>query len=159
MTGTPPHAGPLCPSSVPEAPGAVVIGVVGGSVDRPRVRYLDVPAPVTDELLQLTGPVAATEVLRIAAPCIGSACRHFADRQCALAAKAARLLPQVTNDLPECAIRPECRWFGQEGKAACLRCPQVIREDVRPSPQMRLAADPTIAVEAVAHSSRKEDRR
>jgi hypothetical protein len=84
----------------------------------------------------------------VAAPCIGSGCRHFTDRQCALAAKASRLLPAVVEELPDCAIRPDCRWFGQEGAAACRRCPQVIREDVRPSPEMQVAADPAVPASA-----------
>jgi hypothetical protein len=141
-------AGPLCPSAQPEAPGAVLVGVVGGSVQQPRVQFLGTPVPVTAELLELTAPVSPGEVLRVAAPCLGSGCRHFADRQCALAAKVTRLLPEVSEELPDCAIRPDCRWFGQEGGAACRRCPQVIREDVRPSPAMRVAADPAVPASA-----------
>jgi hypothetical protein len=136
--------GPLCPSATPESPGAAVFGVVGGTVENPRVSYLDQPVQVSDDLLRLTAPVPATEVLRIAGPCIGGACAHFADRTCTLATKVVRYLPQVVEELPPCAIRARCRWFAQEGADACRRCPQVIREDVRPSGEMRMAADPGI---------------
>jgi hypothetical protein len=32
----------------------------------------------------------------------------------------------VVDQLPACNIRAECRWFRQEGRAACLRCPQIM---------------------------------
>ena len=34
----------------------------------------------------------------------------------------------VVRALPRCAIRPTCRWFRQEGPAACFRCPQVVTD-------------------------------
>ena len=39
----------------------------------------------------------------------------------------------VVGALPRCAIRPTCRWFRQEGREACLRCPQVATELRNPS--------------------------
>jgi hypothetical protein len=32
----------------------------------------------------------------------------------------------VVDGLPACTIRRECRWFRQEGRAACQRCPQIV---------------------------------
>jgi len=32
----------------------------------------------------------------------------------------------VVSELPSCQIRDTCRWFAEEGGAACLRCPQVV---------------------------------
>jgi hypothetical protein len=37
-------------------------------------------------------------------------------------------LPAVAEDLPPCSIRRNCRWWQQEGKAACQRCPQIITD-------------------------------
>jgi len=42
------------------------------------------------------------------------------------------MLDPVVSALPRCAIRPVCRWFRQEGRAACLRCPQVATEQAQP---------------------------
>jgi hypothetical protein len=134
---------PLCPSAQPEMAGAVVLGVVGGTVDDPRLAYLDEPRPVTDEVLALAGPVEPTEVFRIAAPCAGGACRHFDGSSCRLAARTVQLLPIVVDVLPACRIRPECRWWLQEGKAACLRCPQVVTESHNPPDLVRTAAAPS----------------
>ena len=134
---------PFCPSAQPEMAGSVVFGVIGGTVEEPRVGYLAEPQPVTEELLKLSAPVKPTEVFRIAAPCAGSACQHFDGTNCRLARRIIRLVPAVVELLPPCRLRPQCRWWQQEGKAACMRCPQIVTEDYRPTEQLRQAADPT----------------
>jgi hypothetical protein len=75
---------------------------------------------------------------------MGKVCAQYADSRCALAAKVTRMLPEAIDRLPDCDIRPQCRWFAQEGEAACLRCPQVVTEDVIRSYVLALAADPTV---------------
>jgi hypothetical protein len=122
--------------------GSVVIGVVGGSVDEPRVSCLDRPQPVTDELLELARPVRPTEVFRFAAPCAGHGCRHFDGAACTLAARTAETVPADEGRLPPCAIRPRCRWFAEQGKHACFRCPLVVTENYAPTPEQALAATP-----------------
>lgn len=128
----------LCPSAPPHGQGAQVFGVVGGTADVPEVVYLSVPQPVTDELLQLAKPVRLGEVFRIAAPCACRGCGHFNPEaaRCRLAAKIVQWLPSVVDTLPPCAIRPACRWWQQEGQAACVRCPQVVTETFQPLPGM-----------------------
>jgi hypothetical protein len=135
----------LCPSAPPQWEGSQVIGVVGGTADVP---YLPEPLPVTDELLALAGPVAPQEVFRFAAPCACSGCGHFAkeESKCRLAEKVARWVPIAVEKLPPCSIRPNCRWWQREGKAACLRCPQVVTHNFKPSQTMREAGDPAVAL-------------
>jgi len=137
---------PLCPSAQPDWEGAEAIGVVGGTSDEPRVRPLERPLPVTKELLQLAEPVRPTEVFRFAAPCLCNGCRHFSDSKCGLATKIVRMVEPAADDLPECDIRPSCRWFVQEGREACFRCPRIATNDVNRSPEIRLAADPETPV-------------
>ena len=138
----------LCPSAQPDWKGAVATGVVGGSAERPRVRPLEHPLPVTAELLELASPVEPTEVFRFAAPCRCSGCGHFTGSRCGLAAKVVRMVPQATADLPECDIRARCRWFAEEGEAACLRCPAIATHDANVSAEIRRAADTSTAVPA-----------
>ena len=107
---------------------AVVFGLVRGTVDEPRVFPLAKPQPVTPELLALAAPVRPTEVFRFAAPCAGTACSHFDGAKCQLAGRFVKLLPPVTATLPPCHLRTNCRWWRQEGRAACLRCPQLVTE-------------------------------
>ncbi len=137
---------PLCPSAQPEWEGSVAIGVVGGTAEEPRVTPLEQPVVVSKELLALAQPVKPTEVFRFAAPCMCGGCQHFKESKCNLATKIVQMLPQVTDDLPPCEIRPQCRWFMQEGKEACMRCPQVVTNNYNPSETMLVAADPTTPV-------------
>ncbi len=133
---------PLCPSSLPEQDGSLVIGVVNGSVEDPQVIYLSDPQPVSRDLLEHIPPGLSTEVLRCAAPCVEQACKHFDGSQCRLATRVVRILPQVVDTLPACRIRSRCRWWQQEGRLACLRCPQVVTDTSSPSPLLRQAALP-----------------
>jgi hypothetical protein len=118
----------LCPSAQPEMPESVIFGVVGGTVDEPRLGYLTEPQPVTPEILALAGVVKPTEVFRLAAPCANGGCIHFDGAGCRLAERVVKLLPQVAEKPPPCQIRQDCRWWRQEGVAACKRCPQVVTE-------------------------------
>jgi hypothetical protein len=119
---------PYCPSAQPDWEGGMVLGVVLGTAESPRLAHLEVLQPVTDELMALASPVSPTEVFRIAAPCLGSGCTHFDGTDCRLVQRLVTLLPPVVEVLPPCSLRPSCRWWRQEGKAACLRCPQVVTD-------------------------------
>jgi hypothetical protein len=80
----------------------------------------------TPEILALAAPVAVSEVFRLSARCEEQKCMHFDGSRCQLAVRIAKLLPEVVDALPACNIRPDCRWFRQEGRAACMRCPQIV---------------------------------
>jgi hypothetical protein len=137
----------LCPSAQPDWEEATVFGVVGGTEESPRVSYLVEPQAASPELLALTHPVKPTEVLRIAAPCAGHGCQHFDGTHCQLVARTIIHLEAVTEKLPACSIRPSCRWWQEQGKAACMRCPQVITDNVIFSEPLLLAATPDEPVE------------
>jgi hypothetical protein len=130
----------MCPSAQPDMAGVRVLGVVGGTVEANQVAYINEPLPVTDELLASAAPLKPTEVFRFAAHCEGKACRHFDGTNCNLATRIVQILPAVVDALPACLIRPTCRWYQQEGRAACLRCPQVVTESYEPSEDFKRAA-------------------
>jgi hypothetical protein len=132
----------LCPSARPEMEGSHVFGVITGPVENRRVGYLTEPQPATDDVLALSRPVAPTEIFRIAAPCAEKACKHFDGIDCRLAQRIVEHLPVASAGLPPCKIRATCRWWHQEGKAACLRCPLVITDNHNASEQQRYVADP-----------------
>lgn len=117
----------LCPSAQPDQPDARVFGVQTTTDDHQRrVGYLTETMPVTPALLALSGKADAPEVLRIAAPCMNGRCMNYEGGACGLAGRVARMLEPVVGTLPRCAIRPGCRWFREQGPAACVRCPQVV---------------------------------
>jgi hypothetical protein len=134
-----------CPSVQPDAPGAHVFAVVGGTLARPEVTYLDQVLPVTAETWEMTAPVNPSEVFRIAAPCpMSTECMHFDDgrSKCRLAIRTVRMAPVVVSKPPRCAIRRSCMWWAQEGVSACLRCPQVVTNDAGASERVVATADP-----------------
>ncbi len=130
----------LCPSARPSAVDGVVFGVVGGTVAAPNIAYLKQPLPITDELLAKATPVTPAEIFRTAASCAELDCQHFDGKDCRLAMRIVDKLPVVVEELPPCSIRVRCRWWQQEGKSACLRCPQIITDNYSPSEQLRQAA-------------------
>jgi hypothetical protein len=137
---------PLCPSA-PGHPGeSVLIGVVTGTPDEPRVTPTNAPLEVTKELLALAEPVSPSEVFRFASTCRSESCTHFQNGRCQLADRAVTVLPEVVEHLPRCPIRSQCRWYAQQGGSICRRCPQIVTEQVAPSAAMLkvvgLTADP-----------------
>lgn len=128
-----------CPSSTPEIPGSEIFGIVEGTVDQPNMTYLDPLLPVTPELLAAADPVEPTEIFRFVGTCLEKGCQQFGNGQCQLAKRIVQGLPAITQTLPTCAIRHRCRWWQQEGKAACLRCPQIVRTNYALSDPMRQA--------------------
>ena len=118
----------MCPSAQPEMPGAAVFAVIQGTAAEPQAAYLDRLVPLTPELSQSVMPVKPTEVFRIGAACARSDCQHFAEGKCHLVKRLVQIVPAVVSSLPTCVLRAQCRWWHQEGSAACMRCPQVVTE-------------------------------
>lgn len=122
--------------------GSVLFGVVGGgAADSDLVAYLK-PQEVTPDVVALAGPLPPTAVFRFAATCAESACVHFDGEECRLAGRIVEQLPPVVEVLPPCAIRSRCRWWAQEGRAACMRCPMIATNPADPDDAMRQVAAP-----------------
>jgi hypothetical protein len=132
----------LCPSAQPEMPGSMILGIVQGTVERPRMTHLTDPVPGTPELLALAEPVRPTEVFRFAASCAGTGCQHFDGGNCRLVRRRVKMQEPVVQSLPICQIRPRCRWWQQEGRAACQRCPEIVTEVVFPDEKTSRMAGP-----------------
>ncbi len=134
----------MCPSADTEMSGSVIFGIVVGTPAEPQVVHLDRVKPIPAELLALDTPVKPTEIFRIAATCIEGGCQHFDGNNCRLTTRIVAGLPTVTERIPACAIRATCRWWYQEGAAACLRCQQVVRDNYIASDELIHAIDPSI---------------
>ena len=120
-----------CPAAPQWWPDAVVWGVAAGTAEAPRVVPI-APQPVTEELLALAFPATPREVFRFAATCVKGECRHWrsgtdgAEGRCSLVERVVAQYPEV--GLQPCGIRSACRWFAQEGPAACRVCPGVVTD-------------------------------
>jgi hypothetical protein len=133
----------MCPSAQPGMTELQLIGVVTFDKGSPRVAYLNEPVPMTPELLASAAPAEPREVFRMAAHCEESRCTHFNGVKCNLATRIVQILPAVVDALPACLIRASCRWYTQEGRSACMRCPQVVTQPLYASPEYEQAARPS----------------
>jgi hypothetical protein len=127
----------LCPSAQPGMDNCHVLGVVQRDGPKPMVVYLSRPVPATEAVLAMTSPLKPTEVYRLSATCAEHKCPHFDGADCRLATRIVQRLPPAVETLPPCFIRKTCRWFSQEGGAACLRCPEIttVTYDLSPETQ------------------------
>ena len=127
----------LCPSAQPGMDGCRVLGVVQHDEPRPIVLYLKQLVPATSDVLAMAAPLKATEVFRLSATCAEHRCPHFDGADCRLATRIVHMLPPAVDALPPCLIRQECRWYSQEGAAACRRCPEITTVTYDVSTQMK----------------------
>jgi len=132
----------VCPSAQPDWEGAKAFGVVLGTAMRPAVSYLSEALPISEKIIELTKPVTVGEVVRIAAPCATHRCQHFESGRCSLGSRTIEYLEPVVDKLPRCAIRPLCRWWNEQGKEACYRCPQVVTNSFSDDEKIVQAATP-----------------
>ena len=115
-----------CPSAQPGMGDVQILGVISRDAEVPQLAYLDQPLSPTPEILALAAPLEVDRVFRLSARCEEKKCTHFDGNDCQLAVRIAKMLPEVVDYLPACNIRPDCRWFKQGGRAACVRCPQIV---------------------------------
>ena len=132
----------MCPSAQPDMEESAVLGVYQDTPEGRQLAWIEKPQPVTPQLLSLTRDVDPRNVFRFAARCEERKCAHFDGQDCQLATRIVQILPLAVESLPPCSIRPECRWYQQEGKAACYRCPEVVTHLHNPSAEMTRAATP-----------------
>ena len=127
----------LCPSAQPGMDQCRVLGVVQRDGPAAMLQYLNEHVPATEEVFAMAAPLKPTEVFRLAATCAEHQCPHFDGADCQLATRIVQILPAVVDTLPPCIIRKECRWYSQEGGAACRRCPEVttVNYDLSPVSQ------------------------
>ncbi len=115
-----------CPSAQPDMAEARIFGVLSGTAEQPRVAYLKQEAVIPADATPATGDLKPIEVFRFAARCEEGRCAQYADGRCSLGQRLVDGLDEVVDSLPSCTIRPTCRWYAEQGRAACLRCPQVV---------------------------------
>jgi hypothetical protein len=106
--------------------GARIIGIISGTTEAPQIAYLAREAAIDSSVVDHLGELAPTQVFRFAARCERSRCAHFAGNRCSLAERIVEQLPEVVDLLPACSVRRTCRWYAEQGPAACRRCPQVV---------------------------------
>lgn len=75
---------------------------------------------------------------RFAGPCQRGGCVQWTGARCGVVDMVVQHIDAAgvptAAALPECAIRPSCRWYAQSGEQACLACPLVVTESGNASP-------------------------
>lgn len=134
----------LCPSSTCHE-GAVVIGLLGADG---RLGYLRPAIPVDGRFVVSSPQHGDPESrFRFADNCARDACEHWSGKHCGLVEQLinsprAHILEHA-HDLPRCDIRASCRWFAQDGRAACTVCPAVVYRPADGQSQPGLGSEAT----------------
>src|SRR5437868_11253492 len=115
-----------CPSAQPGMEGARPFGIISGTPQETRIAFFKKSTLDGFDWREQFGTQDATRLFRFGARCEESKCGHFNGRQCSLGERVKQGLPAVVDGLPQCLIRPRCRWFAEQGGEVCLRCPQVV---------------------------------
>jgi hypothetical protein len=116
-----------CPSYVAK-PNAELFGVVN---KEGRVHFLKQSIKIDDTFINETkNGRPADERFRFTGKCVEGGCKHWiiGKEKCGLAA----LISQNSKEnsiFPNCPIRLKCRWYAQEGTAACNKCSDVFRNE------------------------------
>jgi hypothetical protein len=126
----------LCPSARC-AEGNLLLGVVGPAG---AVNFIKDRIEVTDAFVAAASQGRSPEMrFRFAGPCHEKGCPQWREAGCGVAAAAhdfAKSQPNAApaRPLPDCSIRPACRWFAQYGEEICGPCRFVVTERLRQAP-------------------------
>lgn len=129
-----------CPSAQPDMREARVFGLLSGTAAEPRVAYLKQEAVIPAADVPPTPGLEPIEVFRFAARCEEGRCAQYADGRCSLGQRLVAGVDAVVDTLPSCTIRNTCRWYAEQGRPACLRCPQVVTLMPKGRDRLSLAA-------------------
>ena len=124
----------LCPSA-PYYEGSQLLGVVN---ERGGVTLVNEPMPLTPAFAKSAAEVGPPEErFRFVNRCLQKGCQQWSDGACGVIKRVLDRMPtpESVASLPQCAIRPQCRWFGQEGADACKVCPEVTYFEYESAPQ------------------------
>ena len=113
----------------------MLLGIVGSNG---IVGYVQPAVPVDREFVEEARRRGEPERrFRFAQPCLEGGCKQWTGSRCGVIDRVLDAKPgsddvALTAGLPECSIRPNCRWFAQVGASACAVCPLVITDSRAP---------------------------
>jgi len=117
----------LCPSARMKQ-GAVLLGIVMADG---RVAFAPNRLAVNSEFESNAREGRSPEKrFRFADTCVQRGCAQWTGTRCGVIDEVSAEVPISAwqSDLPQCSIRPQCRWHHQIGSQACRACPVVITD-------------------------------
>ena len=115
----------MCPSYIGKV-GAQLFGVVNKDG---KVQFIT-PLTVTEDFLELNKDQNNLEQrFRFTGKCVEKGCAQWnsEESKCSLSHKVQNFNSNQKAELSFCPIRPQCRWFFQDGKEACFSCNEITR--------------------------------
>jgi hypothetical protein len=116
----------LCPSSTAKE-GSILLGIVGSDG---KIGYLVQRMSIDSEFIDIAKKGRAPEKrFRFSSPCVRGACQQWKDNRCSVIDIAIKDGASIApEELPECSIREQCRWYNQHNLKACLVCPLIVTD-------------------------------
>jgi hypothetical protein len=114
----------LCPSYKCVS-GARLIGIAQADGS---IAFFGKPLPIDQRFVDTAAQGRPAEQrFRFAGACAKGGCANWGGSGCGIAAQISRSDEAGTSELPNCGIRPQCRWFRDRGASACAVCPEIVR--------------------------------
>ena len=150
---THPGSPPLCPSAQPQMEGSTIIGVVGGTPESPATRLSRGASSGhgTGSCPLLAGPTDCGFPSWIRPLSRGMAASILTVLIADSPGGSSSCYPRSWMVCPRVIFGRMARWWRQEGKVACLRCPQVVTDASYPSELYRQVADPNTSTDLPSH--------
>ncbi len=124
----------LCPSARLNE-GAILVGIV--TADGTVAFAADRLVVNRDFVANARQGRSPEKRFRFADLCVKSACRQWSTDRCGVIDQVVAGIPVNLRSpgLPQCSIRPQCRWFSQSGADACRVCSLVVTDCLEAHPQ------------------------
>lgn len=114
----------LCPSYQCVS-GAQLIGIAQANQ---QIEFIGNPIRIDRQFVKIAQEGRPPETrFRFAKKCGKSICANWAGGHCGLIAELRDNREGLGGELPNCGIRDRCRWYAEQGAAACDICPNIVR--------------------------------
>jgi len=87
-----------------------------------KFQFLETPIAVSRRASVALATRSFQERVRIAGPCVTSACGNWSESGCRLGHAVAAAAGGPPEGQQNCAIRSSCRWFAERGSQVCRGC-------------------------------------
>lgn len=130
-----------CPSMLPDLARAVIAKVVVGEE---RLEFVAEEIQVPASLPLAADPESLLRRARFVGSCRAGECGHWTGVSCRLGHAIARVDIPSSIHISRCSIRSSCRWYKENGSAACRPCQHVryVPIEVRQNVQSTNEGDP-----------------
>jgi len=131
----------MCPSSRAHV-GSKLLGI---RQNDGTVAILPQPLLIGEDFIREAGKTSPPEQrFRFTSKCAGSGCAQWTGKRCGVADKILSVIEDlpVSKQLPDCEIRPQCRWHIQNGADACKVCPFVVTHTTEADWNLRDSINP-----------------